>query len=175
VRRALVAALPVVVLVGFALLWRVAHGHHPLVDLRILYGAAAIPLVALVGWANGRVARPVSWLPRAIVLFVGIELALGILHLEPAGGLANRIEHFSALFLLTTLLLLSARVVVPASEPSRRGLVAGVATAAGFANEGIEYLLRWGTPFFTPDTIYDLVTNTVAVVAALAFDMLRRG
>ena len=141
--------------------------HQPLLELRFTYAVSMVPILLTLEWLGRRAGVSVRALGLAVTAYVLFELLVPPLDLYARIPLLNRFEHFTAFLLLSALVTTASRIVLrrPLSW-LQRGVLAFLLFQVGMANEAIEYWFRWGTPFFSEDTVLDITMNTLAISSA---------
>ncbi len=165
--RSVHPALPLALVFGTAVAARALHRLDPLQDLRIAYAG----LLTATVWGSEAIARRRGrslprWIGGAFALFTAFVLLVPVLDLYRVTRLTNRFEHFGGFSLLGAGMLAFARTFARTGRLGAplRVLLLLIAWSIGWANEAIEYLLGAGGPFFTEDTVLDLIMNTSALL-----------
>jgi hypothetical protein len=141
------------------------HAAQPVIDLRLCYGLSMLPVLLAYQWLLAR-EKSAGWLGLVTAAYIAFELLVIPLHLDQHVPYINRFEHLAGFALLTTICFTLAQLVHRAklTRVEQVAIAVGV-WGIGWGNEAIEYFARLGTPFFSEDTVLDLLMNTCAIAA----------
>lgn len=158
--------LPLVLVLSGIAAWRVSVGL-PLVEFRFIYGVLMVPVVLAADAIARKAGVSLRALGLAMAALVLFELLIFPLHLYARIPFLNRFEHFTAFLLLSALATGAVRMLLGHPLTGlQRAAVAFVLFQVGMANELVEYFFRWGTAFFSDDTILDITMNACAISSA---------